>query len=332
MAVAPNIYSSLSMLALQRTCGACLLASFLLLVLPSSIIAQDSGNAPYLLVLGIGQDGGVPQAGSTHHAGWTDASKRRKVVSLGLVDPVTNQRWLFEATPDFREQLYMLDMAAPTDQPPPGLDGIFLTHAHMGHYTGLLFVGHESMGAQGIPVFVMPRFREYLSTNGPWDQLVRYGNITLQTLEANQPVQLNDRLRVTPLPVPHRQEYSEVVGFRIEGPNRSVLFIPDIDSWEEWDSLGVRIEDEIARVDAAYLDATFYANGEIPGRDMSGFPHPFITHSMDRFASLPPDEKAKVRFIHLNHTNPALWPETEAFKTVLKNGFHLAQEGERLDL
>lgn len=309
-------------------------ALLLLVMLPvhSGCAQAPSGDDPYLLVLGIGQDGGVPQAGSSNHPGWTDPTKRRKVVSLALVDPATNQRWLFEATPDFREQLYMLDTVAPTDQPAPGLDGIFLTHAHMGHYTGLMFIGHESMGAQGVPVFAMPRFRQYLSSNGPWDQLVRKNNITLRPLEANQPVQLNEQIRVTPLLVPHRQEYSEVVGFRIEGPNRSALFIPDIDSWEEWDSAGTRIEDEIARVDAAYLDATFYANGEIPGRDMSGFPHPFITHSMDRFVPLPATEKAKVRFIHLNHTNPALWPETDAFKTVIRNGFNLAQEGETIGL
>lgn len=300
----------------------------------TSPLAAQSANTetPYLLVLGIGQDGGVPQAGSADHPGWTDPAKRRNVVCLALIDPASNQRWMFEATPDFREQLHLLNVAAPTQRPSPGLDGIFLTHAHMGHYTGLMFLGHESMGAQDVPVYAMPRFRAYLSANGPWSQLVRYNNITLQPLEANQPVALNNRLRVTALPVPHRQEFSEVVGFRIEGPNGAALFIPDIDSWEDWDAAGVRIEDEIARVDVAYLDATFYANGEIPGRDMTGFPHPFITHSMARFATLPASEKAKVRFIHLNHTNPALWPESEAYQTVLTNGFHLAQEGERIDL
>ncbi|MEJ2152957.1 MAG: MBL fold metallo-hydrolase [Gemmatimonadota bacterium] len=182
----------------------------------------------------------------------------------------------------------------------PGLAGVFLTHAHMGHYTGLMHLGHESMGAHGVVVYAMPRMREYLSTNGPWDQLVRYENIAIEPLADGVPVDLIDRITVTPFLVPHRQEYSEVVGFRIDGPNRSALFIPDIDSWEEWEAQGTRIEDLIAEVDVAYLDATFYGDGEIPGRDMSSFPHPFITHSMDRFAELPPAERAKVRFIHLN--------------------------------
>jgi pyrroloquinoline quinone biosynthesis protein B len=122
------------------------------------------------------------------------------------------------------------------------------------------------------------------------------------------------------------------VGFRIEGPNRSVLFIPDIDSWEEWDAAGVRVEHEINRVDVAYLDATFFANGEIPGRDMTGFPHPFISHSIERFASMPAGERAKVRFIHLNHTNPALWNGSEARRIVEENGFRVAEEMERVGL
>jgi pyrroloquinoline quinone biosynthesis protein B len=173
---------------------------------------------------------------------------------------------------------------------------------------------------------------EYLRCNGPWSQLVHYENIALVDLDQGASVQLNERLTVTPFLVPHRQEYSEVIGYRIEGPNRSALFIPDIDGWEEWDEAGTRIEEMIAQVDVAYLDGTFFANGEIPGRDMSGFPHPFIAHSMDRFAKLPPEEKAKVRFIHLNHTNPALWPDSEAYRTVLDKGFRLAEEGDRVGL
>ena len=301
----------------------------LMLVLPTAACAQPAD--PYLIVLGIAQDGGVPQAGTKVHPGWDDPTQKHLVVSLALIDPATSQRWLFEATPDFREQLYRLDTVFPVDEK-PGLSGIFLTHAHMGHYTGMMYLGHESMGAQGVPVYAMPRMHDYLSTNGPWNQLVRYNNIALQPLSDGVPVRLTDRLSVTALLVPHRQEYSEVVGFRIDGPNRSVLFIPDIDSWEDWDAEGTRIEDQIAEVDVAYLDATFYANGEIPGRDMSGFPHPFITHSMERFAPLPEAERAKVRFIHLNHTNPALHPDSEARRTIEQNGFRVAKALERVDL
>jgi pyrroloquinoline quinone biosynthesis protein B len=241
---------------------------------------------------------------------------------------------MFEATPDFREQLRALHEAPPRDVRSNALpvDGIFLTHAHMGHYTGLMFLGHESMGARGVPVYAMPRLAGFLETNGPWSQLVRLKNIEVRGLEAGSAVECGTSgVRVTPVVVPHRQEYSEVVGYRIEGPRRRVLFIPDIDSWEQWDAMGVRLEDELARVDVAYLDGTFFANGEIPGRDMTGFPHPFITRTMERLAGLPSRERAKVRFIHLNHTNPALWPGRER-DAVEAAGFAVAEEGERVGL
>ena len=299
-----------------------------------SLAAEDSNEtnaAPYLLVLGIAQDGGTPQAGNKKHPGWADNKFRRRVVSLAVVDPISRERWLFEATPDFREQLHKLDQVAPV-KGQPGIAGVFLSHAHIGHYTGLMFLGHESMGARDVPVYAMPKMVEFLRGNGPWSQLVKYENIVLRAMEDRRAIRLNNRLSVTAFLVPHRQEFSEVVGFRIDGPNRSVIFIPDIDSWEEWDDAGSRIEDVIASVDVAYVDGSFFANGEIPGRDMSGFPHPFITHSMHRFSNLPAKEKSKVRFIHLNHTNPAIWPDSVERAQVLANGYGIADEGEIFEL
>jgi len=290
--------------------------------------ARADNTDPYAIVLGIAQDGGAPQAGTK--PGASDVP-RRHVVSLAIVDPRTSDRWLIDCTPDFPHQLQELDRIAPVDER-PGLAGVFLTHAHMGHYTGLMFLGHEVMGAKGVEVYGMPAMCDYLGNNGPWSQLVRYKNISLRKLEAGRAVSLGHDLSIVPFLVPHRQEYSEVVGYRIAGPNVSVLFIPDIDSWREWDNQGTRIEELIGDVDVAYLDGTFYANGEIPGRDMSSFPHPFITTSMERFASLPPREREKIRFIHLNHTNPALVAGSTARSEIESNGFRVAEELERIDL
>jgi pyrroloquinoline quinone biosynthesis protein B len=290
-----------------------------------------AAGAPFLVVLGIAQDGGVPQAGDRDHAAWDDPSLKRHASSLALVDPATRQRWLFDATPDFREQLHHLDTVFPVEGR-PGLDGILLTHAHMGHYTGLMHLGLEAMGASKVPVYAMARMRVYLAANGPWSQLVDYENIVLEPLADGSAHALNERISVTPFRVPHRQEYSEVVGFRIDGPDRSVLYIPDIDGWEEWGREGVRVESLIAAVDAAYLDGTFYADGELPGRDMSTVPHPLIMDSMDRFGELPAEERAKIRFIHLNHTNPALKIGGPAHRLIERRGFRVAAEGERFGL
>ena len=293
--------------------------------------AKPKSVAPYLVVLGIAQDGGAPQAGTPKEPGWHDPAMRRLATSLALVDPATGARWLFDATPNFPEQLQRLDEIAPVEAR-PGLSGIFLTHAHIGHYTGLMFLGKEVLGAKGVPVYAMPRMQQFLRDNGPWSQLVTLDNIELRPLADGVAVTLEHGLTVTPLLVPHRQEFSEVVGFRIASASKKVLFIPDIDSWDQWDAAGTRIEDEIAKVDVAYLDGTFFANGEIPGRDMSGFPHPFIRTSMGRFAALPAKEKAKLRFIHLNHTNQALWADTPERREVEAAGFRVAEEGERVPL
>lgn len=295
----------------------------------------DQSENPYIIVLGVAQDAGYPQAACRRDccvAAREDPTRRRMVVCLGIVDPQSDQRWIIECTPDFREQLAMLDEAAPPDPKNVsqcGLDGIFITHAHIGHYTGLMQLGREVMGADHVPVHVMPRLKQFLECNGPWDQLVSLGNIEPHAMTPDEPVRLSERISVTPLLVPHRDEYSETVGFRIEGPTRSVLFIPDIDKWNVWER---SIEDEVARVDIAYLDGTFFRNGEVFGRNMSLIPHPFIEESMQRFAPLPASERAKVRFIHFNHTNPAMREGSEAAQQVGNAGMSIAIQGEREQL
>ena len=235
---------------------------------------------------------------------------------------------MIDATPDFPAQLYTLNEIAPiTNQ--PALTGIFLTHGHIGHYSGLMHLGREVMGSREVPVYAMPRMMEFLSTSGPWDQLIRLRNIILQPLHDGGMVKLNERISVQPFLVPHRDEYTETVGFRITGPQRAVIFIPDIDKWEKWTT---RIEELISEVDRAYLDGTFYADGEVTGRAMSEIPHPFIVESIERFSTLPEVEKAKVRFIHLNHTNRALRDTSEAAQRIYDAGFHIAKEDERFEL
>ena len=220
------------------------------------------------------------------------------------------------------EQLHALDRRAPRATR-PALDAILLTHAHIGHYTGLMHLGREVMGEQGLPVWVKPRMAAFLSSNGPWEQLVALGNIALQPLP-DVDVALG-RLRVRAFAVPHRDEYSETVGFVLTGVNTKALYLPDIDKWDRWD---VRIEELLATVDVAYIDGTFFADGELPGRSMAEIPHPFVSETMARLGPLPASERAKVRFIHLNHTNPLLDPNSAATRAVRDAGFGVAIEGE----
>ncbi len=289
-------------------------------------------KGPYTVVLGIAQDGGVPHAGTGSDA-WDDLRRRRHAACLGIVDPRDGQRWMIEATPDFKEQLYRLERAAPRQrESEPFLSGIALTHAHIGHYLGLAFLGKEILNTGNLPLYVMPQMKEFLLNNLPWKALVNNGNILLHELQPDVPRQLNERLRLTPIPVPHRDEHSETVGFRIEGPKRSVLFVPDIDRWEDLNAWGRSIEEEIAKVDVAFLDGTFFDANELPGRDMRMIPHPTIRASMERFAGLPPEVRSRTRFIHLNHSNPALDPGSVERRMIEDAGFSVAVEGEIIGL
>jgi pyrroloquinoline quinone biosynthesis protein B len=290
------------------------------------VAAQRTGATaprPYTMVLGIAQDGGIPQAGCRKSC--CTSGRHERVASLGVVDPASHRWWLIDATPDFPSQLAAMTAEAPACS----LAGIFLTHAHIGHYTGLMHLGREAMGARGMPVWAMPRMRDFLTANGPWGQLVTLANIELRPLAADSTIALGDSLRVTPFRVPHRDEYSETVGFRIDGPRGAVVYLPDIDKWERWER---RIEDVTAGASAAYLDGTFFDGAELPGRDLSEIPHPFIVESLSRFATLPAAERKHIHFIHLNHTNRAGIAGTAERKRVEAAGCGVAAAGERTAL
>lgn len=286
---------------------------------------------PTLVVLGIAQDGGHPQAGCRRPCcagAWADPRQGHRVASLGLVSG--GRRWLVDASPDLPRQLHELDAAAGAGSGERiGLDGVLLTHAHTGHYTGLVHLGREAMGARGVPVWAMPGMTRFLRGNGPWSQLVDLGNVALSPLGDGAEVELDEELTATPFVVPHRAEWSETVGFVLRGPRAAALYLPDVD---RWDRDGVPLADLLAPVDVAYLDATFFDGRELPGARLDEVPHPFVVDTLERLARLPARESAKVRLIHLNHTNPLLDPDSAASATVRAAGVGVAREGETVEL
>ncbi len=282
-------------------------------------------NQPYAMVLGLTQDAGYPQAGCAKDcckAAWTDPTKRRFPVCLAIVDPVENQTWLLEATPNIKEQLYLLNSTAGYENSRLP-NGIFLTHGHIGHYTGLMQLGREIMGAKQTPVYAMPRMMTFLKNNAPWNQLVEFKNILLVPIQNNESIVLHRHLRITPFLVPHRDEFTETVGYNIQSKNTSILFIPDIDKWHKWET---DIRSLIPKVDFAFVDGTFYKDGEISGSTMNKVPHPFIEESMQTFADLPPKEKNKIHFFHFNHTNPVLQKNSPERQAVTAEGFSIAEQ------
>ena len=297
--------------------------------LPSTESTPASGVE--VVILGTVQDGGSPHIGCRRDCCkllWEQPDPSRKVVSLGLIDRNAQNSYLFEATPDLGAQMAELQRSAGFGRS-NYTDGIFLTHAHIGHYSGLMFLGREALNASEIPVFAMPRMYGFLQENGPWKQLVALENIVIRPLENKQPNDLSEELKVIPFRVPHRDEFSETVGFEIIGPHKRLLFIPDIDKWDRWE---VSIVEKIKSVDLAFLDATFYDAAELGYRDMDEIPHPFVVESRKLMDGLPPKEREKVHFIHFNHTNPLLNPESEASRTIQEAGYHIARPGQKFVL
>ena len=295
-------------------------------IIMALLIGSLFGDRPYVVVLGIAQDGGAPHAGCEKSCCielW-ESGKKEKVSSIGIVNPLTKQSWLFDATPDFPSQYRIL-----TENHNTELVGIFLTHAHMGHYTGLLHLGREVMGKKNVPVYVMSRMKRFLETNGPWSQLVALKNINLKLIENNKDIKIGEQLFIEPFLVPHRDEYSETVGYRIIGKEKSLAFIPDIDKWEKWHGSIFQL---VLNTDILLLDGTFYSQNEIPHRNMAEIPHPFIIESMETLSELNSENRSKVHFIHFNHSNPAIKDNSPAYHTIKSKRFNLAREGDRFNL
>ncbi|QPH39303.1 MBL fold metallo-hydrolase [Pedobacter endophyticus] len=292
-------------------------------VLTIKLCAQEP-KTPYIMVLGVAQDGGYPHMDCEKmccKTAWKKPSLSRNVVSLALVDPIAKKWWLFEATPDIKQQLQ--DFRSKTSEEYPYLpEGVFITHAHMGHYTGLMEFGREVMSTKKLKVYVLPKLKTFLEENGPWSQLVKLNNINLIALEENAPLTIEDS-KVTAFRVPHRDEFSETAGFKIETDTKKYLFIPDIDKWSKWNK---SVIDEVKKVDIAFLDATFYTNTELGNRAITEVPHPLVSETMDLFQKENKEVKGKIFFIHFNHTNPLLRDATQQ-KTVLQKGFNLAVQG-----
>lgn len=292
------------------------------IILLAALAAALPSSGAKVVVMGIAQDGGIPQIGCTQKICKT---QKHFVSSLALVQQ--NSLVLIDATPDLREQYTELTRRFPQPPRPNLVDGIFLTHAHMGHYTGLLYLGKESISTKKVPVWCSAEMADYLTRNAPWSLLVSNGNIELHTFESGSAVQIG-ALSITPVLVPHRKEFTDTHGFLIHGSHNSLLYIPDIDSW---DPVRTQVTDWLSKSTFALLDGTFYSGNELPGRDIRLVPHPTIQNSIE-FLNAIPQLRCQIFFTHLNHTNPLLDSDTDEAKNFSKTSYHLAREWQEFEL
>ena len=287
-----------------------------------------NSQSEYIYILGNTQDAGLPHIGCQHPfcEDSFNVYEEHYTTSIAVVNSDLKKYILFEATPDITFQLNDLKQNIFDEFLLP--ESIYITHAHIGHYTGLMYFGREALGAKDLMVKVLPRMSNFLQNNGPWSQLVDINNIKIKEINFGSSNKELANIDITPVQVPHRDEYSETAGYIIKGKNKKALFIPDIDKWEKWDRDLIQIAKEF---DFLLIDATFYDSKEI-NRDISEIPHPLVTETIELLSGLSIENRNKVYFIHMNHTNMMLDPDSKLSRLVLSKGFNIARLGQKLYL
>jgi len=194
------------------------------------------------MVLGVMQDAGLPQAGCLCSR-CIDAFKERRerefTTSLAIIDTrrIPFGVWLIDASPDIKDQLNLLaKYLGPRVDAPERLrqpDGLFLTHAHMGHTAGLVHLGPEAMNVESMPIYAPDGLVKVLLDTRLWQPLL-------------------DRIELNSLTSRHSL----------------VLSLPDLDDWDQWP----QADETIMGVDIALVDASFYSRTELGGRDPVAHP------------------------------------------------------------
>ncbi|KAI3656251.1 hypothetical protein MP638_006812 [Amoeboaphelidium occidentale] len=273
------------------------------------------------LLLGTAQDAGLPQT-SCKCINCTSARalnlKRQYAVGAAIIDHDLKQVYLLDCTPDFKDQYDILEQHAPSYK----IEGVFLTHLHMGHYVGLYQFGREVMDRKNVKLYVTKSMALFFKQNAPWKFYIENGNFILCEVETNSVMNLRASFSIELLPVPHRGEFSDTVAFKIKGSNKSIFYCPDIDSWDKW-LPQVDIRNVVSLVDYAFLDACFYDHNELPYRNRHEIPHPLVIDTIKRLQ----EYANKVYLIHLNHTNPLHRSDSEQYKSVTKMGYHIPEHG-----
>lgn len=271
-----------------------------------------------VICLGAAQDAGLPHLGCEDERCQSARAAGHREPVAALAVQAAGGWWLVDATPDLPEQIHRMGTMP---------QGILLTHAHVGHYTGLMYLGREGIAERRMPVYCSEKMADFLTHNAPWSQLVALENIVLLPFRAGDEIRLNPDLLVIPVEIPHRNEFADTHGFRFRSSSDSadgLLYAPDMDH-ARW-MLTPGIHDPVA-----VIDGSFYSGDELPGRDLSEIPHPPVTVLMRDFLPLAGNQlfvHTQFWFTHLNHSNPMWDPESAASRDVMRHGHRIARVGD----
>ncbi len=258
-------------------------------------------------LLGIAQDGGVPQAGCTKTCCMDAVGGRRRTrypVSLGVTTEVGSKH-LMDVSRSLPDHLINWGKE---ENDIGRIDSIWLSHAHVGHYDGLFQFGREVMGTSSIPCHLSKSMHEFCMSTPSLASLFDEGHLIAEVFDGDAAIEISEHVAISPIKVPHRDEFSDTHGFVIKGPKRRLLYLTDHDSWDE--TLGFHEADDIRswlrsmHIDIALVDGTFWSEEELGGK-ATEIGHPTVQDTLERLGERRHDDP-RIVFIHLNHTNPLL--------------------------
>ena len=279
-----------------------------------------------VLLLGTAQDGGYPQFGCTCancKLCYEGKIQPETPVSLAILDKRTKNWWLVDATPQLNQQWAEFALILSEYK----LAGVILTHAHAGHYPGILYLGKECMNANKIPLYASVDMHRFLKANEPWGVMYRNENILQVDVSDKLPFKLTDTLSVIPHAVRHRADFTDTLAFTFIGEQKRLFFCPDIDAW---DGMSESLSAVATANDVLLLDATFYVNNELPGRDTTTIPHPRVVQTVDLLVSSgvlqSQEHPCAVYLIHINHSNRLL-TDVPLVQSLAEKGIQVGKKG-----
>ena len=268
-------------------------------------------------ILGSGQDAGIPHTGcycDVCSKARKDTKYRRLGPSIVIIDKKEGFCYFIDASPDFKYQLDMVrgEVGNIRRKGRIPISGILLTHAHLGHCSGLWHLGLEAVDEKNLLVFCTPKMGQFLQNNYPFNLLVQRKNIKIKDIQPNEEFEL-EGFGCIPFQVPHRNEVADTVGYIIKSKKRTI-YLPDIDYWTD------KVMNEIRMADRAIIDGPFHAKDEISR--FNDVPHPPIKETI----KLLEDVNTEIYFTHINHTN-AINRDGRERENIEGKGFKIAHDG-----